>query len=31
VYFGSQLYMTDLNGGSAKFGAPVAAFAGGET
>jgi hypothetical protein len=32
VYFNTQLYSTDLTGGSvAKFGAPVAAFAGGET
>lgn len=32
VYFGTQLYKTDLTGGSvAKFGAPVAAFGGGET
>jgi hypothetical protein len=32
VYFNQQLYSTDLNGGSvAKFGAPVAAFGGGET
>ena len=32
VYFNQQLYATDLNGGSVvKFGAPVAAFAGGET
>ena len=32
VYFNTQLYSTDLNGGSvAKFGAPVSAFSGGET